>query len=262
MLRATRTALKATRAIQPAAAAAGVLRPSVLRAAAPAPLRALHASAVRRDVTPLSAKLQEELQYEQEALEPDEPAFLQEFKAEGTWTIANTPGADEVTLTRTFGNENIRVIFSISDLDAEQAEEFAPAENELAEGDEAHHGQTENSFPIEVNITVTKEGKGQGALVIDAVAQDGFFTISNVSHYQDEKLATGLSSEDDWKRQGLYLGPEFENLDEKVQTEFEAYLDERGIDSNLALLIPDLAEYKEQQEYVSWLSKVKGFVEA
>lgn len=33
------------------------------------------------------------------------------------------------------------------------------------------------------------------------------FTISNISFYKDDKLATGMSSEDDWKRQGLYMGP-------------------------------------------------------
>lgn len=37
---------------------------------------------------------------------------------------------------------------------------------------------------------------------------------------------------------------------------------ERGINSNLALLIPDLAEWKEEREYRSWLSGVKKFVDA
>jgi len=33
------------------------------------------------------------------------------------------------------------------------------------------------------------------------------FTISNISYYADGKLATDMSSEADWKRQGLYMGP-------------------------------------------------------
>lgn len=37
---------------------------------------------------------------------------------------------------------------------------------------------------------------------------------------------------------------QFDNLDEGVQTEFENFLEERGINSSLALFIPDLAEYK------------------
>lgn len=39
-------------------------------------------------------------------------------------------------------------------------------------------------------------------------------------------------------------------------------LQERGINSNLALFIPDLAEYKEEKEYQGWLEGVKKFVEA
>lgn len=40
---------------------------------------------------------------------------------------------------------------------------------------------------------------------------------------------------------------QFDNLDEAVQAEFETFLEERGINSSLALLIPDLAEHKEQK---------------
>lgn len=40
---------------------------------------------------------------------------------------------------------------------------------------------------------------------------------------------------------------QFDNLDENVQAEFEAYLEERGINSSLALFIPDICEYKEQK---------------
>lgn len=47
-----------------------------------------------------------------------------------------------------------------------------------------------------------------------------------------------------------------------MQTDFESFLEERGIDASLALFIPDLAEYKEQKEYVNWLANMKKFVEA
>lgn len=36
---------------------------------------------------------------------------------------------------------------------------------------------------------------------------DGLFTINNIAFYPDADLALGMSSEDDWKRQGLYMGP-------------------------------------------------------
>lgn len=47
-----------------------------------------------------------------------------------------------------------------------------------------------------------------GALSIDAVCQEGAFVVENLSFYNDSKLATDLTAEADWKRRGLYIGPE------------------------------------------------------
>ena len=51
----------------------------------------------------------------------------------------------------------------------------------------------------------------------------------------------------DWKRRGLYIGPQFDTLDVAVQEEFEAWLKERGVDEALAGFIPEYAEWKEQK---------------
>lgn len=97
---------------------------------------------------------------------------------------------------------------------------------------------------------------------------DGTFSIENISFYRDSKLATDLTAEADWARRGLYIGPQvsfkcgtgnlttlkpnehtlqFETLDEGVQAQFESYLEERGVSTDLALFIPNFAEYKEQR---------------
>jgi len=213
----------------------------------------------------LCAKLTAELNYETENANPnEEPEFLQAFKSTGIWTIEDKAGADEIALTRKFGNETIKILFSIADIDNTPADSANEAATE--EGEEAAEGETEEasqneSLPIRTAITISK-GKGQGALTVDAVAQDGLFLVDNISLYKDESLALELTSEADWKRRGLYMGPAFDHLDESLQTDFESFLEERGIDSNLALFIPDLAEHKEQKEYVKWLEGVRKFVEA
>ncbi|POY70111.1 hypothetical protein BMF94_6885 [Rhodotorula taiwanensis] len=228
-------------------------------------LRTFTTSFARFEPTALSTKLGEELQFERDnADNATEPDFLAAFKAEGVWQVVDEEGSDEIILTRTFGNENIRLIFSISDLDAEQDLPEAFQDEEAADagsgglGDEAA-AATETSFPVETSITITKPSGG--ALTIDAIAQDGLFTINNIAFYPDADVALGMTSEDDWKRQGLYMGPAFDNLDEGVQSEFETYLEERGVNSALALFIPDLAEWKEQKEYVKWLEGTKTFLE-
>ncbi len=101
-----------------------------------------------------------------------------------------------------------------------------------------------------------------GALNIDAQAQDGEFLVEAISFYSDAQLASSLTVEADWARRGLYVGPQFETLDEKVQENFYRFLEERAIDADLALFIPELAEYKEQREYCNWLENVKTFVDA
>jgi complement component 1 Q subcomponent-binding protein len=203
----------------------------------------------------LSAKIAEELTYEKEAAVESEPDFLKEFKSAGIWTIEDASGSDEVTLRRKFGNEQIRLIYSIADL--QSADDFDPAEDE--EGASAESG--EPSYPLRCSLTIDKPSV-PGALSIDAVCQEGVFVVENVSYYKEAKLATDLTPEADWKRRGLYIGPQFETLDLTFQEEFEKFLQERGINESLAFFVLEYAHHKEQKEYVDWLGKVKNFVDA
>ena len=102
------------------------------------------------------------------------------------------------------------------------------------------------SYPIRCSITITKP-TSKGALVVDALAQDGSFLCDSIAYYGDASVAAAQGAEGDWQRRGLYFGPQFEQLDVAVQEEFERFLSERGIDESLALFIPDFAEYKEQK---------------
>ncbi|GAA5834741.1 hypothetical protein JCM11251_003650 [Rhodosporidiobolus azoricus] len=262
-----RTALRSVRPSAPAVARAALARPAPLFAAA---VRPFSSSLARFEPSALSTKLEEELNFETQegSFGQDEPEFLKAFREEGVWQVEDIQGSDEVTLRRTFGNENIRLIFSISDIDAENettAADYEQVDAEAASPDSGSGGVGEEApaaepgFPVETSITITKPSGG--ALTIDALAQDGLFIINNIAFYPDQDVALGMTSEDDWKRQGLYMGPAFENLDESVQAEFEQYLEERGVNSALALFIPDLAEWKEQKEYVRWLEGTKEFIE-
>lgn len=95
---------------------------------------------------------------------------------------------------------------------------------------------------------------------IETIAQDGFIQIQNVGYFAKADLANAASAEKEWTRQSLYSGPPFGNLDEDLQTLMERYLEERGIDSALALFVPDYIEFKEQQEYIRWLRSKSLFV--
>lgn len=230
-------------------------------------MRAFHSTRLNRSAgesdSELSAKLQQEISYEQESTPIPgqesadanaEPAFLTDFKNQGVWKIEDHAGSDEIALTRDFGNEHIRVLFSIGDIDSSEAE--------MDESDEVDVKEDEDgpAFPVRCAITISKQNNG--ALTIDAQAVDGAFNIQNISFYRDDKLATDLTADADWARRGLYIGPQFETLDEGVQAQFESFLEERGLSTDLALFIPNFAEFKEQREYCAWLENVKKFVDA
>ncbi|KAJ4490263.1 mitochondrial glycoprotein [Lentinula aciculospora] len=211
----------------------------------------------------LSNKLLEEMKYEKESMADSakEPEFLQEFKAQGRWQIEDTPFNDEVTLTRKFGNENLRITFSIVDIRGEQEDFDNEAASEETDGDGSQEEEVLNTYPIRASLTVTKSST-PGSLAIDMMCQEGQFVVDNITYYKQGSLATDLTAEADWKRRGIYMGPQFDTLDIGLQEDFDKFLQERGIDQSLALFIPDFAEHKEQGEYVRWLEGVKGFIDA
>ncbi|KAI9723685.1 MAG: hypothetical protein M1812_000985 [Candelaria pacifica] len=260
----------------------------------------------------LVAKFESELQMEKEMRDTDEaPVSIKDFLENSPFKIQDTPGQEEVVLTRQFGDESIRIAFTIADLNTLDSESdrgfddpalqdedasdipeegqsggantkgsvnqgrtkggninvapedsIAPADRPELETDEssAEEGDQEPSFPARLNVTVNKAG--QGALQIETVAQDGMIVIDNVYYYPNPELADAKSAEKDWQKRGMYTGPPFGNLDEDLQVLLEGYLDERGVNTALALFVPDYIDFKEQREYLRWLSNVKSFVEA
>jgi len=208
----------------------------------------------------LVQKLQTELQYEKEsgAKEVDVPESVKAFRDQGIWQLEDIPGNDEVTLTRTFGNEHLRLMFAVTDVQPEEQDEedFENPENESERSEE----DPIRISPIRASLAVTKTS-APGTLNIDMVVQEGQFVVDNISYYKDAKVGTELTADADWKRRGLYMGPQFDTLDVAVQEEFDAWLRERGVNESVALFIPDYAEFKEQREYVDWVENVKNFIE-
>jgi len=216
------------------------------------------------------------------------PTSVQDYIENGPFELHDVPGQEEVLLTRQFGDETIKITFSIADLNnldpeadyqdralgdeedldninqGDQKEfktapedSISAADQEGAEGEEDEQG---GSFPARVNVVVEKPGKG--ALAIETVAQDGMIIIENAYYYANAAHALAKTPETIAARQDLYVGPPFGNLDEDLQVLLERYLEERGVNTALAIFVPDYIDMKEQKEYLRWLSNVKDFVEA
>ncbi|OJD10418.1 hypothetical protein ACJ73_09799 [Blastomyces percursus] len=236
----------------------------------------------------LAAKLNEEMKYEQNNSTVETPPESVQYYIENSpFEIQHKEGEDEVVLTRTFGDENIRVAFTLSDIQDLTENESAlgdehddletpinqrqdrdgqipvAPEDKISAADQEDADFEEDqipSYPARVSVTIEKKGKG--AVQIETLAQDGYIQIQNVGYFAKADLANAASAEKEWTRQSLYSGPPFGNLDEDLQTLMEQYLEERGIDNALAVFVPEFIEFKEQQEYIRWLKNLKTFIEA
>ena len=174
------------------------------------------------------------------ALYDEEPEDIPESAQSGG---ANTKGAINQGQTKG-GNIKVAPEDSISPADREEL-----MDDESASGEDPN---AEPSFPARVNVVIEKPGKG--SLLVETTAQDGEIVIDNVYYYKDGALADAKTAEADWKKRSLYEGPPFANLDEDLQLLLERYLDERGINTALALWVPEYIDFKEQREYLDWLS--------
>ncbi|KAJ4348164.1 Mitochondrial acidic protein mam33 [Didymosphaeria variabile] len=276
---------------------------------APRLTASFHLSSIRRqdsDVKEeLVAKLQNEITMEEDLKEDEDLSTnIKEYLENSEFELEDKPGHQEVTLTRTFGDEKIRITFSTADLNNNVPNEdlndsamydgevddiidgqsggantkgainqgntrdgnvrvapedrIAPADREELD-DEYDEDAQQQGFPAHANIRIERPGKG--ALAIDATAQDGDFLIEDLWYFPSADLADPATAEKDWARRTLYTGPPFNNLDEDLQVLLEKYLEERGINTRMALFIPDYIDHKEQKEYIRWLENVKKFVE-
>ncbi|KAK3321651.1 mitochondrial glycoprotein [Apodospora peruviana] len=226
----------------------------------------------------LSQKLQSEIEYEKDVKENEPmPASVKDFLDNGPFEIEDVLGKEEVVLTRTYGNEKITVSFSIADLHNydpdmyeednaladEEVEGKKEAENDLAaeaDGENFEEETTDNPVRCSLNVVVEKPGKG--ALSIEAIAEDGAIVVENVYFYKDPAMARAADPSAAHAAQAVYPGPPFGTLDEDLQVLMERYLEDRGINQELALFVPDYMDLKEEKEYLAWLKNVKSFVDS
>ncbi|GAB7337486.1 hypothetical protein MBLNU457_g2816t1 [Dothideomycetes sp. NU457] len=250
----------------------------------------------------LVEKLNEEMAVEQEQQSQDNGIRdeCKQYLDNSEFQLEDIPGSQEVALTRTYGDEKIRVVFSLADFnqppDAESSEDDALYDEDMPEEGQSGGGNTKGainqgrvkggnfqiapeddiapadrdefrndnevqggSFPARVYVHVTRQGKG--ALTISCIADGGELEIEDVSAYTKPELADAKTAENEFAGRNLYTGPPYGDLDEHLQELLESYLEERGINTAMAVFIPAYIDMKEQKEYVRWLGNMKNFFE-
>jgi complement component 1 Q subcomponent-binding protein len=83
--------------------------------------------------------------------------------------------------------------------------------------------------------------------------EDHRYVIGHVKNYSSAEEKEGVSS---------YNGPDFEDIDDKLQESFDEYLAEVGMNNEVCDFIDAMALDKEQREYIRWLQITKKFLDA
>lgn len=183
-------------------------------------------------------------------------AECQEYIKENNLEIIETLGGNSVHLKKTKDGEVIHVLFDVDEVTAAPLEgaEDAVIEEGLEEGYENDIDALDGMFS-RVKIIVEKANTG---LVFDVLLQgtESSFMIDNVS--LEENVENSINST--YAPSNVYHGPSFSELDESLQTEFEEYLETRGLGDELAEFIVAYSEFKEENEYRNWLAKLTKFL--
>lgn len=178
------------------------------------------------------------------------------------WKIVNDDDTAMTKLYKTIEPNNVKVqiCFHCQDETERMSDEDYEDPDATPEGgdNEDENEEEERAASVRFTATVTKQGK---TLFMVCIAEDSMIRIqnvvmagSNIIEDMDAIHASGIPTH-------LYQGPEFTELAEDVQDAFSTYVDQYlGINSNIATYISMQFDYKEQCQYVKFLSDTKSIL--
>jgi complement component 1 Q subcomponent-binding protein len=189
--------------------------------------------------TKLSKILEAEAKHEKDQYE--EPPLVKDFVAKSPFTFSMTAGDVNMTLSRESGGKKMVVDWQLTSPFGDDAME----ENE----------QDDSAPPTDFTFSVESTSGDEGLIFYCSTSSgDGDrFVIGNVRQY---------SSKEEKDSNTAYNGPDFEDLDEKLQESFLEYLKDSGLTDELCDFIDATALDKEQVEYMRWLKNAQQFLAA
>eukprot|EP00933_Yihiella_yeosuensis_P028316 TRINITY_DN2212_c0_g1_i1.p1 TRINITY_DN2212_c0_g1~~TRINITY_DN2212_c0_g1_i1.p1 ORF type:complete len:252 (+),score=85.85 TRINITY_DN2212_c0_g1_i1:74-757(+) len=221
-----------------------VMRQAALRLATPAALRLGNFSPLaplaKRSFASASASkvvkvLESELKHEEEHYEQDKE--IANFLKSSPFNFVDKDGDVNMKLERVMGDKTVAIEFQLSSpFDADMDEE----------GGEA---AASTEFSVSVD---GKDGAGVTFYCSTQAGEDHRYVIGNVRSYSSLEEKEGVTG---------YTGPEFEDLDDKLQEAFDEHLGELGVSPEVCDFLDAMASDKEQREYSRWLKLTKKFLE-
>ncbi len=203
----------------------------------------------------LAKTLENELQFEKQRYAEFQEG--QEFLKETGFTLINSPETVEIKLIKNVGDKTVEIRYQAGEPIKDEEE---PGTEEEKKQDKGQEGDEEGKDNIKTatDFSVVIKNKDGSGLLFDCTSQDTELSIYHVAY---NKNIDQLLKPNPEKENPAYIGPTFENLDEKVQQSFVEYLESLGISDKLLAFIECSSIDKEQKMYINWLNEVKEFVE-
>ncbi|XP_044479629.1 uncharacterized protein At2g39795, mitochondrial-like [Mangifera indica] len=175
--------------------------------------------------------LRNEIQYELEHSPPKQP--ITKFNS---FTVDERSGEQWIRLNRKFGEkEDIKLEVTMFD------GSIPVSKGGVVTGEEVQ-------LPITLIVNITK-GDGEVLEIMCSAWPD---TIEITKLFVREKNKTSGQP---------YAGPGFKELDDELQNSLYEFLEERGIDDQLAIFLHEYMRNKEKSEFIRWMQTVKSYIE-
>eukprot|EP01016_Furgasonia_blochmanni_P050984 TRINITY_DN7955_c0_g1_i3.p1 TRINITY_DN7955_c0_g1~~TRINITY_DN7955_c0_g1_i3.p1 ORF type:complete len:219 (+),score=73.62 TRINITY_DN7955_c0_g1_i3:65-721(+) len=166
-----------------------------------------------------------------------------------------TDESNTVELSKKVGNVQVLINFQSR---APQFNDEQGEENQT--GDKTQEQQNEEGFDnldyCDFTVYLIREGSNE-ALVYECMTYDSEINVSYVNTVNDVEAHKKLSRLE--RSTVYYPGPDFQTLDERVQTALLEYLKSFGVNEEVAVFIEHMSLDKEQRLYMRWLKQVANF---
>ena len=204
-------------------------------------------AALEKGINKLNKALDKEIAYEEENYAQLED--IDTFLEESGFKYTEEDDGINLLLTKEVGDKLVEVKFEAR---APLPEEELPQQEEM-EGQEDYPSENYCDF----SVFVSDKNTGS-CVVVECTSMDTEISFSNMLVCDDVKKVKELGRFE--RTMELYPGPEFSTLDERIQTALVEYLNGVGINEHLAAFVECMSLDKDQRLYMSWLGKLKDFV--
>ncbi|KAF0919826.1 hypothetical protein E2562_031684 [Oryza meyeriana var. granulata] len=159
------------------------------------------------------------------------------------FAVDDRPGEQWIRLRRAFDDEEEEVRVDATMVDGATA----PTRSGEVAGPDAGRPLR---LHISVHVEVTKAARPELALTFECSAWPDELEVERV--YPARRGGPAPVQQ--------YMGRQFRELDEEMQSSVHDYLEHRGVNDELAAFLHSYMENKEQTELVRWLKNVEGYI--